>query len=115
MAAHSLKSLLEHAVAVIPSTQHRCTPFIVKATAGSRLLSPAKAAEILRAVVHYQSDAWPFLLPCSLRQDLEGLTEASRTQTFYPCLLDILARPESVFEYILYRSNTLCRSLCVPL
>jgi guanosine-diphosphatase len=81
LAAHSLKALSGSEVAVIPSAQHRCTPLMVKATAGLRLLSPTKAAEILRAVEHYLSEAWPFLLPRSFDMDgpvtiLDGRDEA---------------------------------------
>ncbi|KAI3638846.1 hypothetical protein MIR68_003344 [Amoeboaphelidium protococcarum] len=62
LAALSLKPLLETAVQDIPKHQQSCTPLIVRATAGLRLLEGNKADMILKAVYQYLRSEWPFYM-----------------------------------------------------
>ena len=60
-AAKSLQPLLLSAVDRVPPALHKCTPIVVKATAGLRLLSEASVEGILRNVREY-IQRHPFLL-----------------------------------------------------
>ncbi|RKP08495.1 nucleoside phosphatase GDA1/CD39 [Thamnocephalis sphaerospora] len=59
-AAHSLDPLLDVALANVPPSQHHCTPIVVKATAGLRLLSAGKGDIILEHVRARLTSAYPF-------------------------------------------------------
>lgn len=59
-AARSLDILLEKAVKVVPKEFQKCTPIIVKATAGLRLLGHDQSSAILDAVRRRLQTRWPF-------------------------------------------------------
>lgn len=61
-AAQSLDPLLEYAKEVIPQEKQSCTPIVVKATAGLRMLGEAESTAILDYVTEYIEDEWPFRL-----------------------------------------------------
>jgi guanosine-diphosphatase len=60
-AAKSLRPLLETALSRVPQHTQRCTPLVVKATAGLRLLPEHSVSSILQNVRQYVADH-PFLL-----------------------------------------------------
>ncbi|EFX05558.1 nucleoside diphosphatase gda1 [Grosmannia clavigera kw1407] len=59
-AAHSLDSLMEEALSVVPDKLKACSPIAVKATAGLRLLGPEKSQRILDAVRKHLEQDYPF-------------------------------------------------------
>ena len=61
-AAKSLDVLLAEAVKVVPSSLQSCTPVVVKATAGLRLLKPSQSNGILNAVKKHLKTKYPFPL-----------------------------------------------------
>ncbi|KAH0547549.1 Guanosine-diphosphatase [Glutinoglossum americanum] len=61
-AAESLDPLLEVAMNSVPENLKSCTPIVVKATAGLRLLGPEKSGLILAAVRHRLETKYPFSL-----------------------------------------------------
>lgn len=61
-AAASLKELLDAALNRVPDILHRCTPIVVKATAGLRLTGEREAADILEAVRTMLLTQYPFPL-----------------------------------------------------
>ncbi|KAH0559749.1 Guanosine-diphosphatase [Trichoglossum hirsutum] len=61
-AAKSLDPLLEVAMKEVPDNLKPCTPIVVKATAGLRLLGPEKSKLILEAVRNRLETAYPFAL-----------------------------------------------------
>ncbi|GJJ15956.1 hypothetical protein Clacol_010235 [Clathrus columnatus] len=61
-AAKSLDTLLARAVEVVPKEFQKCTPVVVKATAGLRLLGVDQSVAILDAVKGRLRTRWPFPL-----------------------------------------------------
>ena len=61
-AAESLDPLLEFAQSVIPDDKQSCSPIVVKATAGLRLLGENESKAILDYVTTYINTEWPFNL-----------------------------------------------------
>lgn len=61
--AESLDVLLEEAVKVVPQDVQKCTPVVVKATAGLRLLGHRQSSAILEAVQNRLETRWPFPVP----------------------------------------------------
>lgn len=59
-AAHSLDTLLDEAMSVVPDKLKGCSPIAVKATAGLRLLGPEKSQRILDAVRKHLEQDYPF-------------------------------------------------------
>jgi len=59
-AAKSLDPLMEAALQKIPDKLKACSPIAVKATAGLRLIGPAKSDKILEAVRHRLETKYPF-------------------------------------------------------
>jgi guanosine-diphosphatase len=59
-AARSLDPLLKTALNSVPETLHHCTPIVVKATAGLRLLGSEKSESILRHVKQRLTTLYPF-------------------------------------------------------
>ncbi|KAJ7634810.1 nucleoside phosphatase GDA1/CD39 [Roridomyces roridus] len=64
-AAASLDVLMEEAMRVVPQALRKCTPVIVKATAGLRLLPGSQATDILAAVFKHLHTSYPFALPAN--------------------------------------------------
>ncbi|KAJ7456790.1 nucleoside phosphatase GDA1/CD39, partial [Mycena galericulata] len=62
-AAASLDVLLDEAMRVVPAHLHKCTPVVVKATAGLRVLPGSRADDILATVSAHLRSAYPFVLP----------------------------------------------------
>ncbi|XBW37862.1 hypothetical protein QEN19_003437 [Hanseniaspora menglaensis] len=61
-AAESLDPLLEFAKEVIPTEKQACSPVVVKATAGLRMLGESESKAILDYVTEYINGQWPFRL-----------------------------------------------------
>lgn len=59
-AAKSLDILMEEAMKAVPDKLKACSPVSVKATAGLRLIGPAKSDKILDAVRHHLETNYPF-------------------------------------------------------
>jgi len=62
-AADSLDPLFQVAVNTVPASLQSCTPIVVRATAGLRLLGFEESEAILRAVTNKIQTQYPFLLP----------------------------------------------------
>ncbi|KAJ7456801.1 nucleoside phosphatase GDA1/CD39, partial [Mycena galericulata] len=74
-AAASLDVLLDEAMRVVPAHLHKCTPVVVKATAGLRVLPGSRADDILAAVSAHLRSAYPFVLPADGVAVVDGADE----------------------------------------
>lgn len=89
--AESLDVLLEEAVKVVPKDVQKCTPVVVKATAGLRLLGNEQSSAILEAVQGRLEKRWPFPVP---KKDgvviMDGKDEGTcrRIKFIYTCIED---------------------------
>ncbi|KAK7054490.1 Guanosine-diphosphatase [Paramarasmius palmivorus] len=96
-AAESLDELLDEAVRVVPQSLRKCTPVMVKATAGLRLLPGSQSSDILKAIEERLHSKYPFSIPDNAVSIMDGKDEGVYAWITANSLLDTLSssKPET--------------------